>query len=231
MTGPFLAAALAGAAVASMSLRVEVEHRRAVLRRLGPRRGEEELGPPAPRRLGRRREATPDAMGSSVAAMAAAVRAGLSLPLALAYAAEEAEEPLRSELDELVERVRLGTPLDLALERWADRGGEDARLVAGALLLHRRTGGGLPAVLDRVAATLLDRAAARRELRSLTAQARLSGLVLGLLPVGFLLFLAATSPGDLAAVLAVPEGRAALAAGVLLELLAFAWIRRILGAA
>lgn len=228
MSGVVLVAALAAVSVASLGARAEMGHRAALRARIGS--GDRRRPSPEARRSrsSRRREPSRDELGSAVAAVAAALRAGLSVPQALGYAAEEADEPLRSELGELVERVRFGTPLDAAVTRWADRGGEDARLVAGALLLHRRMGGDLPAVLDRVVATLRERSASRRELRSLTAQARLSGLILGLLPVGFLLFLAVTSPRDVAVVMTVPEGRAALGTGAILEVLAFAWIRRIL---
>ena len=72
-------------------------------------------------------------------------------------------------------------------------GTDDARLVAGVLRLHRRSGGDLPATLDQVAATLRERHAAAGEVRALTAQARLSGTILGVLPIGFFAFLWITS--------------------------------------
>ncbi|MEX2100950.1 MAG: type II secretion system F family protein, partial [Actinomycetota bacterium] len=107
-------------------------------------------------------------------------------------------------------------------------GGGDARLVVGVLGMHRRSGGDLPGVLDRLAATLRDRRAAARELRSLTAQARMSGAILGLLPIGFFGFLALTAPDDLSVALAAPAGRAAIAVGFVLQGAAFVWIRRLL---
>ena len=105
---------------------------------------------------------------------------------------------------------------------------DDARLVAGDLGLHRRSGGDLPAVLDQVAATLRERQAAAGEVRALTAQARLSGTILGVLPVGFFAFLWLTSREQIEGAFRTPAGIAALALGALMEALAFLWIRHLL---
>jgi tight adherence protein B len=167
-------------------------------------------------------------IAEAVTAMAAGLRAGGSVPQALAYARDEASEPLRTELSELVDRIDVGTPVDQALSAWADeRGSEDARLLVGVLDVHRRSGGDLPSVLDGVAGTLRERRAAHREVRALTAQARLSGAILGLLPVAFLGFLVLTSRDEMLRALTTPLGATALAVGLGMELLAFLWIRRL----
>ena len=83
-------------------------------------------------------------------------------------------------------------------------------------------------MLDQVGATIRERVAAAREVRALTAQARLSGLVLGLLPFGFFGFLWLTSRKDMQAALGTPAGVASVCLGLLLEGLAFLWIRRLL---
>ncbi|HZP90994.1 MAG TPA: type II secretion system F family protein, partial [Actinomycetota bacterium] len=112
----------------------------------------------------------------AVSAVSAGLRAGLSLALAIRAAADEGEPPLAPSLRELVDRTSLGVSFEESLDRWADSmPSEEVRLVAGILGLHRRTGGNAPAVLDQAARTLRERHEAARELRSLTAQARLSG--------------------------------------------------------
>jgi tight adherence protein B len=183
--------------------------------------------------LGRRRQANDRRRGAeqiadAVSAMSAGLRAGGSVPQALAYARDEVGEPLRTELSELVERIDVGTPVGEALSAWADaRDSEDARLLVGVLDVHRRSGGDLPSVLDSVAGTLRERRAAQREVRALTAQARLSGAILGLLPVAFFGFLLLTSRDEMLRAIATPVGTTALAVGLGLELLAFLWIRRL----
>jgi tight adherence protein B len=182
------------------------------------------------RRSERRRVAAiDDGMADGVRAIAAGLRAGLSVPQALRFAADEATPPLDATLAAVVDAADVGEPLDDALRRWAaEVGTPDARLVQGVLGLHRRSGGDLPRVLDRVAETLRDRRAIAREVRALTAQARLSGAILGLLPIAFFAFLWLTSRSDIEGAFRTPAGLAALGVGAVLELLAFVWIRRLL---
>lgn len=168
-------------------------------------------------------------LADAVAAISAGLRAGLSLSQALSYARDEAQPPLRDDLARLVGRIEVGEPMGDALSGWAEeRGSEDARLIAGVLDLHRRSGGDLPAVLDGLVGTLRERRSAHREIRALTAQARLSGVILGMLPIGFFGFLWLTSRREMTHAIASPLGRTAVAVGLGLELLAFLWIRRLL---
>jgi tight adherence protein B len=168
-------------------------------------------------------------LADAVAALTAAVRAGMSVPQAVAYAMREAESPVADDLAELVADVEFGVPLGDAVEAWAERTrSEDAHLVAGALDLHRRSGGDLPAVLDQVAATIRERVAVGRETRALTAQARLSGWILGVLPIGFFAFLWVTSRRDIEAAMSTPAGLASVLLGLGLEVGAFFWIRSLL---
>jgi len=177
------------------------------------------------RRNARMQEQLVDAASS----IASGLRAGLSLVQVIGLAGDEADPPLGPTLRGLADRVLLGTPLSKSLDRWvSDVAQPEARLVAGVLRLQHRTGGDLPAVLDRLARTLRDREAAAREIRSLTAQARLSGAILGLLPVGFFLFLSATSRREMAAAYQSRVGATAIVAGLLMQGAAFLWIRRLL---
>lgn len=170
-----------------------------------------------------------DELADAVRSLAAGMRAGLSVPQAIAYAAREGEPPLADGLARIVDRVELGGELEDALGDWANQiGTDDARLVVGVLALHRRSGGDLPRVLDQVAATLRERSSAAREVRALTAQARLSGAILGLLPIGFFGFLWMTSRSDIEGAFASPIGVGAMAGGVVLEAVAFLWIRSLL---
>ena len=168
-------------------------------------------------------------LADAVRSLAAGMRAGLSVPQAIAYAARESEPPLADGLAKIVDRVEVGGELEDALGEWADGiGTDDARLVVGVLALHRRSGGDLPRVLDQVAATLRERSSATREVRALTAQARLSGAILGLLPIAFFGFLWLTSRADIEGAFASPIGVGAVIVGLVLEGIAFLWIRSLL---
>jgi tight adherence protein B len=173
----------------------------------------------------RRDEQLADAIG----ALTAAVRSGMSVTQAVAYAMREAGSPVRDELACVVADIEVGVPLGEAIDVWAERSrSRDVQLVAGALDLHRRSGGDLPAVLDQVAATIRERVAVGREVRALTAQARLSGWILGVLPIGFFAFLWLTSRRDIEGALATPAGLASVLIGLGLEIGAFFWIRSLL---
>ena len=164
-----------------------------------------------------------------VTSITAAIRAGQSVPQALSFAAAETRRPLRASLERLDAAIDLGVPLDDAIGSWTrevDTG--DARLLAGVLTLHRRSGGDLPAVLDEVAGTLRERRAAVREVHALTAQARLSGTILGVLPFGFFAFLWLTSRSEIEGAFRSTAGVIAIGLGLVLEGLAFVWIRHLL---
>lgn len=168
-------------------------------------------------------------LADAMVAIAAGSRSGLSLPQAIALAGEQVDDPIGGSLRAVSDRVRLGASLQDALEGWRTAAPvPDVRLAAAVLGLHRRTGGALAPVLEGLARTLRQRRTVAREIRSLTAQARLSGAILGLLPVGFFGFLWLTSRRDMAAALASPFGRTAIGLGLVLEVLAFAWIRHLL---
>ncbi len=145
------------------------------------------------------------------------------------YAAAEATPPLDHSLAELATDLEMGVPIERALRGWSDEvDTEDARLLTGVLDLHRRSGGDLPAVLDQVAQTLRERRDAAAEVRGLTAQARLSGTILGVLPLGFFAFLWLTSRSEIQSAVATPAGLMAIGVGLTLEALAFVWIRSLL---
>ncbi|MGH2676251.1 MAG: type II secretion system F family protein [Actinomycetota bacterium] len=186
--------------------------------------------------LSRRRLAASTAaegqLRETVLALAAGVRAGLSVRLALEEAARGAEPPLAPALHEALRDMAAGRSIDAALERLAgDLDLPDARLLVTALAVHRRTGGHLPVLLDELADVIGQRLEARRRTRALTAQGRASGVVLAALPVAFVALLSGTGGDGLGAFYRSRLGAGLLLSGLLLEILGFAWIRRIISSA
>jgi tight adherence protein B len=160
---------------------------------------------------------------------AMAIRSGFSILQALEFAAEEATPPMSGLLDRFIRERRLGEAFESGLLRFADDlGTADARLFALVVTIHARSGGNLAGAIDEVADTIRHRIAVRRELRALSAQGRISGSILGALPIAFFLVLAATSRQDLGPVYRSPAGLAMISSGLVMEALAFVWIRRLL---
>ena len=158
-----------------------------------------------------------------------AVRSGASVTQAFEVAASEVEEPMATIVSRAVSEQRLGASFDSALSSISTAiGSEDARLFALVMAIHHRSGGNVAAPLEEVAATVRHRVAIRRELRALTAQGRISGAVLGILPVAFFVVLSATSHRELAPVYRSAAGAAMVVGGLLLEGIAYLWIRHLL---
>jgi len=183
------------------------------------------------RRRSAGRERIDDQLREVVVTLAAAVRAGLSIRLALEEAVRDAEPPMRELLADALHRLETGEQLDRVLGELARRvGSEDAALLAALLEVHGRTGGDLPALLDEVSSVVGQRIEGRRQVRALTAQGRASGAVLAVLPVAFVTLLSWTSGDGLGAFYRTPLGSGLLLAGLTCQILGFLWIRRIVGA-
>jgi tight adherence protein B len=183
----------------------------------------------ARRRVHKRAETLELQLSELVEASALAVRGGASVAQAVEIAALEVNDPMASIVSAVVSQQRLGTTFDRALEGLAATlDTEDARLYVMVMGIHHRSGGNVAGPLHEVAETIRQRIAVRRELRALTAQGRISGVVLGVLPIAFFVVLSATSHRELAPVYRSPAGAAMIIGGLLLECLAYLWIRRLL---
>ena len=164
----------------------------------------------------------------AVVGIAAGLRAGLSIRLAVADARRDAESPFEEALERVLHRLELGEPLDVSLEHLGrELNVRDAELVTSVLRIHRRTGGDLPTLLDSVAEVIGRRANEQRHLRALTAQAKVSGVVLAALPVAFIALLSGAGGDGLGAFYRSPAGAALLLSGIGLDALGFAWMQRI----
>jgi tight adherence protein B len=162
--------------------------------------------------------------------VARGVRAGSSLRQACADAATAAGRSAGAAgLARAVAEADRGTPLAAAFTRWArTEVTTDERLAAGALALAATAGGPQARAVDGVAATLRERRAIGAEIRAQSAQARLSAIVIGALPLLFLLWAVATDRRTAAFLVAGPAGWACLGAGAGLEVAGALWMRRLL---
>lgn len=158
------------------------------------------LGPLALRevvrnRLQKQRRLFADQLPSHLQELASAMRAGHSLVSGITSMAREAPEPSHSEWARVVADEQLGVPLDEAMQPMAERmDSDDVGQVALVAALHQRTGGNMAEVLELVADSVRERGELRRELQSLTAQARLSRYVVTALPPVVLAAVALLNP-------------------------------------
>jgi tight adherence protein B len=122
--------------------------------------------------------------------LASGLRAGYSVPQAIALVARHSPEPTASEFGLAAQEISVGVQLADAIRRLSKRtANSDYELVAIIVRVQYEVGGNLAQILDSVGNTLRERFDLRRQVNALTAQQRLSSLVLTLLPFGLLLFL------------------------------------------
>ena len=156
------------------------------------------------------------------------LRIGRNFMSALDEVSSTVPDPLRTLLREVVAEARLGTPVHEVLQAVADREGErHLSIVASALGLQARLGGSLVEILETVITTIEEEDRLRRDIRSLTADSRLSAQILLAMPVLMLVIVSLISPGYAEPLLVDPLGRAMSVSGVVLGLVGWRWLRRL----
>jgi tight adherence protein B len=178
-------------------------------------------------RAGRRQAAFADQLDDSLQLMASSLRAGHSLLRAVDAVSQEAAAPTSEEFARIVNETRVGRDLNDALDEVAQRmGSDDFTWVAQAIAIHREVGGNLAEVLDTVGHTIRERNGIRRQVKALSAEGKLSALVLMCLPFGVIGFISLTNPGYLAKFTESLLGYGMLAVAALMMSVGALWLNK-----
>jgi tight adherence protein B len=149
--------------------------------------------------------------------MSRALRAGHSVQAAIEIIGEEAPEPVRTEFREVYRQQNFGLPAREALVQLAQRVPlPELNFVVTAMLLQKETGGNLVEVLDRTTAVIRERLRIQGEIRIYTAQGRMTGWILSLLPVVMFFLISFTNRGYTSVLLEDPTGRKLVLGGLAL---------------
>jgi len=176
----------------------------------------------------RRRAAFAAALPDVLLLLAGTLRAGVPLTGALEAVATEAGGPVAPELRRVAGETALGRPLPEALAAVGRRmRSDEVAWVGMAVEIHQEAGGNLAEVLDTVARTIQQRQRLRREVAALTAEGRISAVVLGVLPVGLAAVIAVVNPGYLSPLVRTSTGTTLLVAAGVGMVVGFVWMRRI----
>lgn len=144
---------------------------------------------------GRRLRAFEEQLGDTLNLWVNALRSGYSVLQSMEAIATELPPPVSKEFERVVQEVRLGLSLNQALSNMLRRvPSEDLDLIVTAVNIQREVGGNLAEILDIISFTIRERVRIKGEIRTLTAQGRLTGWVISLLPVGLALVLYSINP-------------------------------------
>ena len=176
----------------------------------------------------RRQKAFTNQLGDMLTMVANALRAGFSFMQAFELIAREMDAPIGREVQKVVNEVNVGSTIETALENMQRRvQSPDFELVVTAVLIQRQVGGNLAQILDTISGTIDERIRMRREVLALTAQGRLSGMVLALLPLGVAAILTLINPDYLKPLFEAEIGKYIVAAAAVSELIGLFLIQKI----
>jgi len=170
-----------------------------------------------------------DLLPEAVDLMARGLRAGHATTAVLEMVGQEIAEPVASEFRALHEEQVLGLTMRDAMLNLVERVPlDDVRFLATAILLQRETGGNLAQILDKTAAVMRERARLRGQLRIYTAQGRITGWILCIMPFVMFGVLTAVNRKYETILLTDPKGLHMLYAGLIMMLLGILSIRKII---
>ena len=178
----------------------------------------------ATRRVAKFEEQFPEAIDL----LARALRAGHAFTTGLSMVADEMPEPVGTEFRLAYDRQNFGMPMGEALKSLGDRVPLlDARFFVTAVLTQREAGGNLAEVLDNLARVIRDRFKVKRQVRVITAHARITGWVLALLPPSLGVILTLLSPAHMSLLWTHPTGIKMVVFAIVLQVIGTLAIRKL----
>ncbi len=157
------------------------------------------------------------------------LRSGFAFTQAVEMAAKQVQPPIQDELHQFLQDNALGARSDEALLALVERTGSyDVDMMVTTIIVQRTTGGNLSEILENVAETIRERERLQGEIRALTSQQRLTGLVLTFYPPALALLFFVLAPNLMKVMFEEQIGRVLLVVAVTLQVIGAIVIRRIL---
>ncbi|HET7518154.1 MAG TPA: VWA domain-containing protein [Actinomycetes bacterium] len=179
-------------------------------------------------RAARRQAKFEEQLPSTLQLLSGALQAGHSLQQAVDTVVHEAGDPIASEFQRVLTEARLGRPLEEALEAMAKRTRSvDFDWTVMAIRLQRQVGGNLAEVLSTVAQTIRDRYTLKRQIKALSAEGRLSSIILSVLPVLLFAGLLILNPLFLRPLFTTTMGLMMMGGSVVLMIFGVFWLKKI----
>jgi tight adherence protein B len=176
----------------------------------------------------RRQAKFEEQLPSTLQLLAGALQAGHSLQQAADTVVHEAGDPMAAEFQRALTEARLGRPLEDAFDAMAKRTRSlDLEWTVMAIRLQRQVGGNLAEVLGTVSQTIRERYSLKRQVRALSAEGRLSSLILSILPIVIFVSLLVLNPVFLRPLYTTTAGLVMLAGAAVLMSVGVFWLKKI----
>jgi tight adherence protein B len=176
----------------------------------------------------KRRRKIDSQLADMIGMLANGLRAGFSIQQAVASVAEANRDPISGEMRRVVRETALGIELGVALQHLNERlQSKDFDMMMTAIAIHKRVGGNLAEIMDKISGVIRERVRIAGEFRVLTAQARASGYIITGLPFAVGGILSLISPGYELPLLQSPIGWGLIVVGLIMIGSGYAIIRKI----
>lgn len=176
----------------------------------------------------KRAEMLSEEIGESLTGMSNSLRAGYSFQQAMDLIGKETQGPLGKEYRRTLREINLGVTTDQALQNLVKRvNNEDMDLMISTVLIQRSIGGNLAEIFDKIADTIRQRIRMKGEIRVLTAQGRISSIILGIMPIFLLVVISIINPDYIKMFFETPLGWGLLAYAGVSEVIGFILIRKV----
>lgn len=176
----------------------------------------------------KRKERFEEGFPEAIQVLARSIKSGQAFSHSLRIASEEVEDPVSTELRKVFEQQRYGLPMKECLLNLAERVDlMDVRMFVTAVLVQREAGGNLVENLEKLGDMIRERFRFRRQVRTKTAQGRITGYILGAAPIVAAAGMSLFQPNYMLRMLRDPFGQALLGVAFLLQVIGFFVIRRI----
>ena len=168
-------------------------------------------------------------LGDALMLIGNCLRSGLTFQQSMASIAKEMQDPIAKEFGRVVKEIQLGTSLDGALENMMHRiDSQELMLTISAVQIQHQVGGNLMEVLQNISSTITDRQKLKDDIKVMTASGRMSGLIIGLLPVAIGGILMLVNGNYIQSFFTSNMGKIMLIVAAVMEILGFLVIRKII---
>jgi tight adherence protein B len=168
-------------------------------------------------------------LGDALGVFANSLKAGYSYLQAVKSVAKEMPDPISREFGIVLKEMSLGLTVEDTLNGLLERvDSEDLSLMVTAILIQRETGGNLAEILENISETIRERIRLQGEIKTLTAQGRMSGAIIALMPFALAAFLQAANPEYFEALYTNLLGQILIGVALFNELMGILMIRKII---